>query len=120
MVRKLTILGVYIAVAAVFAVMTMAATAEAAIPENMLLDSKLESMKKAGMGGVNFPHARHEKVLKCADCHPKIFVDKKGANDISMKANMKGEFCGSAGCHNSPKAFPLFECGKCHTKLDSK
>jgi c(7)-type cytochrome triheme protein len=117
-VRKSIRTGTSFAIAVAFAALTITASADAAAPESITLDGKIESMKKAGVGAVSFPHLRHEKAFKCADCHPKIFVDKKGANDISMKANMKGEFCGSAGCHNSPKAFPLFECGKCHTKID--
>ncbi len=78
-------------------------------------DDKIESMKKAGVGPVMFPHDKHEKTNKCAECHPKIFKDKRGENNISMKLNMEGKFCGSPNCHNSPKAFPLFQCASCHT-----
>lgn len=81
------------------------------------LDSKIESMKKAGVGPVKFPHARHQQKLKCGECHPKIFKDALKANDISMKKNMEGQACGTANCHNSDKAFPLFECAKCHTDV---
>ncbi len=84
---------------------------------NIKLDSKIESMKKAGVGPVIFPHAKHEQTNKCNDCHPKIFKDKLGANNISMKFNMEGKFCGSANCHNSPKAFPLYMCANCHTNV---
>ena len=76
------------------------------------LESKIASMKKAGVGPVVFPHDRHEKSIKCAECHPKIFKDKRGANDISMK---EGKFCGSPNCHNSPRTFPLYQCASCHT-----
>ena len=79
------------------------------------LESKIASMKKAGVGPVVFPHDRHEKKIKCAECHPKIFKDKRGANDISMKFNMEGKFCGSPNCHNSPRTFPLYQCASCHT-----
>jgi c(7)-type cytochrome triheme protein len=84
---------------------------------NIKLDSKIESMKKAGVGPVIFPHAKHTKANKCADCHPKIFKDKRGANNISMKFNMEGKFCGSPGCHNSPRTFPLYMCDNCHTNV---
>ncbi len=84
---------------------------------DMKLDSKLSSMKKAGVGPVIFPHTKHEKIYKCGDCHPKIFKEKRGANDISMKKNMNLQFCGSQNCHNSRKAFPLFQCAKCHTHV---
>ena len=83
---------------------------------NMTLDSKIESMKKAGVGPVIFPHTFHEEIIKCKTCHNSIFKDQKGANDISMKKNMSGEACGSANCHNSAKAFPLYQCAKCHSK----
>ncbi|MEK6790368.1 MAG: c(7)-type cytochrome triheme domain-containing protein [Deltaproteobacteria bacterium] len=81
------------------------------------LDSKIESMQKAGVGPVKFPHAKHQLKLKCGECHPKIFKDALKANDINMKKNMDGQACGSANCHNSDKTFPLFECAKCHTNV---
>lgn len=86
-------------------------------PGKFVLDSKLTSMVKAGVGPVVFPHAQHQAKFKCGICHPAIFKDKAKANDISMKKNMNGEFCGSPNCHNSPNAFPLFDCEKCHTKV---
>ena len=49
------------------------------------LDSKIESMQKAGVGPVKFPHAKHQLKLKCGECHPKIFKDALKANDINMK-----------------------------------
>lgn len=83
---------------------------------DMTLDSKIESMKKAGVDPVIFPHTFHEEIMKCKACHNSIFKDERGANDISMKKNMNGEACGSANCHNSAKAFPLYLCAKCHIK----
>jgi len=85
--------------------------------DDIMLGSKIQSMKKAGVGPVKFPHTFHKKKFKCSICHPGIFADKLGANDISMKKNMDGKFCGSANCHNSQKAFPLYECAKCHTNV---
>lgn len=84
---------------------------------DLRLDDKIESMHKAGVGPVIYPHAKHEKLYKCADCHPKIFKEKKGTSGISMKGNMNGKFCGSPNCHNSPKSFPLYMCTKCHTDV---
>ena len=84
-------------------------------PGDIRLDDKIESLKKAGVGPVIFPHLKHEKLYKCGDCHPKIFKDKHGENDITMKKNMDGQFCGS--CHNALKAFALYNCKKCHTNV---
>ena len=81
------------------------------------IDNQKVSKAKAGVGHVIFPHSKHEKLNKCSDCHPKIFAEKAGTNKITMKANMEGKFCGSVNCHNSPKAFPLYQCAKCHTNV---
>lgn len=101
-------------------ILLLPAAAVAAPLGNINLSSKAESMKKAGVGPVVYPHDKHEKLFKCDECHPKFFKDKHGANDISMKANMEGRFCGSPNCHNSPNAFPLFNCAKCHTNVGAK
>ncbi len=87
--------------------------------DRIKLDSKINSMKKAGVGPVIFPHKIHERAYKCNDCHPKIFKKKRRANNISMKKNMNGQYCGSASCHDgtNKKTFPLFKCANCHTKV---
>ncbi len=100
------------------AVLLIAALSPAAFAgDDIMLGSKIQSMKKAGVGPVKFPHTFHKKQFKCGVCHPGLFVDKAGANDISMKKNMDQKFCGSANCHNSSKAFPLYECVRCHTNV---
>lgn len=101
-------------------VLAVPALAGAAQYGAMTLDSKIESMKKAGVGPVIYPHDKHELLFKCNECHPKVFKDKRGLNDMSMKKNMDGNFCGSANCHNSPAAFPLYMCTNCHTNVGKK
>ncbi|OGQ03469.1 MAG: hypothetical protein A2W38_02465 [Deltaproteobacteria bacterium RBG_19FT_COMBO_58_16] len=98
-------------------VLLLALPAFAAGIGDIKLDSRIESMKKAGVGPVIFSHTKHEKAYKCANCHPSIFKEKKGASGISMKMNMKGKFCGSPNCHNSPRTFPLYMCTNCHTNV---
>jgi len=71
-------------------------------------------------GKVVFSHENHteKKGLKCAECHPKVFQMKKGADNITMAAMKEGKFCGGA-CHNGKKAFDANapeNCGKCHKK----
>ncbi len=89
--------------------------AQTEAPEWITFSSKLDSMKEAGVGSVVYPHKIHEALYQCDDCHPKIFVDKIGANDINMQKNIDGMYCGSSGCHNSAEAFPLYLCEKCHS-----
>ena len=85
---------------------------------DIILDSKLDSMKQANVGRVTYPHKLHEQWYKCGDCHPKIFIDKHGANDINMQKNMTEQYCGYSGCHNSAYAFPLYLCDNCHAVLE--
>jgi len=85
---------------------------------DIIFESKSSSSKEAGLGHVTYPHKLHEQWYKCEDCHPKIFVAKIGGNDINMQRNMTELDCGYAGCHNSPYAFPLYLCDKCHVVTD--
>ena len=67
------------------------------------------------MYNVRFPHKKHTYWLSCAVCHPGIFIDKKGANDINMYEIWNGNFCGR--CHGKvayqPKGFN--NCQRCHS-----
>jgi c(7)-type cytochrome triheme protein len=65
------------------------------------------------MPNVIFPHEAHTLWLQCGNCHPDIFVMKKGANPISMVKIANGEFCGR--CHGRI-SFPLANCTRCHVK----
>lgn len=65
------------------------------------------------MPNVIFPHFPHTFWLDCANCHPNIFIMKKGANPISMVKIVNGEFCGR--CHGKI-AFPISNCTRCHVK----
>ncbi len=84
---------------------------------DIIIDSQGASREQVGVGAVRFPHARHKKKYKCASCHPKIFKAALGANKITMRLNMNGRFCGSPSCHDGRKAFPLYECDKCHISV---
>ncbi len=86
-------------------------------PDQIRLGSKINSMKKADVGVVLYPHKLHEELYECSDCHPAIFKRKIGANDIDMQKNIDGKFCGASGCHNSAEAFPLYLCENCHTRV---
>ncbi|HHL40279.1 MAG TPA: hypothetical protein ENJ37_07220 [Deltaproteobacteria bacterium] len=104
-------------------VFTAAPVAAVAADRNlgdMVFDDKIESMKKAGVGPVIFPHTKHEQTNKCDECHPKVFKEKRGANDVTMKKNMSQQFCGAPTCHNSSQAFPLYMCANCHTKVTAE
>ena len=61
---------------------------------------------------VRFPHKQHTLWLDCANCHDAIFKSVAGQSDISMKSILEGEQCGI--CHGAV-AFPLTECGRCHS-----
>lgn len=64
------------------------------------------------MPWVKFPHLAHTKWLACENCHPKIFIPQKGANNPSMDGILAGEHCGR--CHDKV-AFALWICERCHS-----
>lgn len=59
-----------------------------------------------------FDHASHSKRSSCRDCHPGVFVMKRGMNRITMDDINKGQSCGV--CHNGKKAFSADNCTACH------
>ncbi len=65
------------------------------------------------MPNVIFPHFPHTFWLDCSNCHPGIFMMKKGGNPVSMVKIVNGEFCGR--CHGRV-AFPIANCTRCHVK----
>lgn len=60
---------------------------------------------------VKFNHEFHA-AFGCRECHPGVFLMKKGAAVMTMDAMYKGRFCGA--CHDGKKAFPSSECTRCH------
>lgn len=79
----------------------------------VVLDLNIVREVKGSMPDVVYPHKQHTEWLDCSNCHPAIFVPKKGANNISMASILLGEKCGV--CHGKV-AFPVSECRKCHSK----
>lgn len=84
---------------------------EAAKP--VVMDLNIVREVKGSMPNVVYPHKQHTEWLDCSNCHPAIFIPKKGANQISMAAILLGQKCGV--CHGKV-AFPVSECRKCHSQ----
>lgn len=121
----LTIVSILLAGILIDSHLNIADGAEDSAIGDIVFSDKADSMKDVGVGPVVFPHATHEEAIECADCHPTIFKDKIGSNDISMKKNMEGEFCGSTKCHcgmldcyDYEATFPLYMCDNCHTGIE--
>ncbi len=85
---------------------------------DVVLNSKSESMKKAGVKPVVFPHWFHRIRFKCKVCHEDIFILKKGANDINMEKIISGKYCGK--CHNGLIAWAPLYCDRCHSYTGNK
>ena len=79
----------------------------------IVLDLNIVREVKGSMPDVVYPHKQHTQWLDCANCHPAIFIQMKGANQISMASILMGEKCGV--CHGKV-AFPVSECRRCHSK----
>ncbi|MBF0429418.1 MAG: hypothetical protein HQL94_10885 [Magnetococcales bacterium] len=79
--------------------------------EPLDLDIILTNTKS--MPHVRFPHNSHTMWLACSNCHPDVFVQKKGGNPtMNMDAIFKGRFCGT--CHGRV-AFSVYICQRCHS-----
>ena len=77
------------------------------------LDLDIIFKDTAAMPYVKFPHKPHTMWLTCSNCHPDIFVQKKGANDIQMADVLNGKFCGL--CHGKVAFPPTKNCMRCHS-----
>lgn len=75
------------------------------------LDMDILFKDTGNMPWVRFPHLAHTQWLACENCHPAIFIPKKGANNPSMDGILAGEHCGR--CHDKV-AFALWICERCH------
>ena len=81
--------------------------------EIRVLDLDIVFTNTAGQPYVVFPHRQHTEWLDCANCHPAIFIARRGANDFGMLDVLEGEYCGR--CHGAV-SFPLTECRRCHSR----
>ena len=80
--------------------------------EMLVMDMDILFTNTKDMPHVRFPHLQHTRWLDCSNCHPKIFIPRRGANPVSMNKVLRGEFCGV--CHDKV-AFSLFICERCHS-----
>lgn len=79
----------------------------------IIMNTNIVFEVKGTMPDVVYPHKQHTEWLDCSNCHPAIFVPKKGADQISMASIMLGQKCGV--CHGKV-AFPISDCRACHSK----
>ena len=83
--------------------------------EPFVMDLDIVRPVKASVPDVVFPHKPHTQWLHCSNCHPKIFIPQRGANQISMSAIILGQKCGV--CHGKVSFPPTTKsCKKCHSK----
>ncbi len=81
--------------------------------EPMVMDMNIVRVPKSSMPDVVFPHRQHTVWLACSNCHPDIFIPRKGANQINMAAIILGQKCGV--CHGKV-SFPVSDCKRCHSQ----
>ncbi len=77
------------------------------------LDMDIIFTDTGNMPHVRFPHLSHTLWLDCSNCHPAIFTQKKGANDIAMTDVFQGKYCGL--CHGKVAFPPTLNCKRCHS-----
>ncbi len=80
---------------------------------DIIMNQKADSMRRADVDDVVFPHWFHRIRYRCNVCHESIFKLKAGSNDINMeKIGEKKQMCGK--CHNGLIAWDVVECERCH------
>ena len=65
------------------------------------------------VNNVLFNHRVHSDWIDCSTCHPAIFSDKLGENDMKMRDMSKGRYCGH--CHGKV-SFKFADCKRCHNQ----
>jgi c(7)-type cytochrome triheme protein len=78
-----------------------------------LFDLDVIMSRTKNMPAVRFSHRTHSEWLACANCHPKPFKQRVGANPLRMSGIFRGEGCGL--CHGSVAFSPLRDCERCHS-----
>ncbi len=66
---------------------------------------------------VLFPHKAHNEWMSCEMCHESLFRSVREGNPITMAKILEGEYCGV--CHGAV-SFPLTECDRCHSVVESR
>lgn len=69
--------------------------------------------KNKSVGNVLFSHKSHSDWINCSSCHPTIFKDKLGSNDVRMADMSNKMMCGY--CHGRV-SFTFANCPRCHNK----
>lgn len=77
------------------------------------LDMDIIFADTGAMPKVRFPHKAHTLWLDCSNCHPAIFKQQKGANNIAMNDILQGQYCGV--CHGKVAFAPTLNCTRCHS-----
>lgn len=81
-------------------------------------DTKILFKSKSDfVDNVLFDHKIHSDWLKCESCHPAIFNNKLGGNNIKMLDMRKGRYCGH--CHGKV-SFTFADCKRCHKESNKR
>ncbi|MCK4846131.1 MAG: cytochrome c3 family protein [Deltaproteobacteria bacterium] len=84
-------------------------------PDDVMDLDILFKVNDALMANVLFSHKIHTSLLSCNNCHPSIFIPRKGVNVFNMYDVWKGEYCGK--CHGKVafQAKGFENCQRCHS-----
>jgi c(7)-type cytochrome triheme protein len=83
------------------------------VTKNETFDLDIIFTNTGAMPNVRFPHSSHTLWLACSNCHPDIFIQKKGANKFKMTDILQGRYCGV--CHGKVSFPPTLNCVRCHS-----
>lgn len=80
-------------------------------------DNRILFKTDTSSNDVLFDHKIHSTWIKCSTCHPAIFKEELGSNDVDMLDISRGMFCGH--CHGKV-SFTFAACKRCHSQPKGK
>lgn len=80
-------------------------------------DNQILFEAKVAVNDVLFDHKIHSSWIKCSSCHPAIFKEELGSNEVRMVDMAQGKNCGH--CHGNV-SFSFAACSRCHSQPKGK
>lgn len=81
--------------------------------DNAVRDNKILFEPDADIKSVLFDHKSHSSSIKCATCHPAVFKEELGVNEVKRVNMSRNESCGLCHGHGAV-SFGFSLCDQCH------
>lgn len=83
--------------------------------DDAVRDNQILFEPDADINNVLFDHKSHSSSIKCATCHPAVFKEELGVNEVKRVNLSRNESCGLCHGHGGV-SFGFFICNQCHSQ----